>query len=151
MLDSHAEAIGQVVNRLLEGSVVKCYEPPALVADEVVMVLAARMRALEPRLAGPHRHALDQAMVDEQIQHPVDARAPCRLARRPQRVLDLHRAQRAWLASEQFDDSLTRATALEARASQHRLDVVAPHRSVCHGRRGCHIRDSLPAAPARRE
>ena len=63
---------------------------------------------------------------------------------RPQRVLDLHRAQRARLSGEQFDDSLPSAAALEARPSQHHLDVVAPDRSVCHSRRGCHIRDSYP-------
>ena len=101
-------------------------QPAALIAHQVVMVLAARVGALEPRLPVPDRHALDQAVLDQQLEHPVDAGAAGRRARGPQRVLDLDRAQRARLVGQQVDDPLARAPVLEARPSQHLVNVLAP-------------------------
>lgn len=45
---------------------------------------------------------------------------------RPQRVLDLHRAQRARLAREEIDDPLTGATATQARARKYGMCVLRP-------------------------
>ena len=43
-----------------------------------------------------------------------------------ERVLDLDRAQSTRLLAEQVDDPLASAAALEARAGQDRVDVLAP-------------------------
>ena len=55
----------------------------------MVVVLAARMRPLEPCQPVPYRHALDQTVVDQQVEHPVDAGAAGGLSRIAERVLDL--------------------------------------------------------------
>ena len=85
------------------------------------MVLAARVAALEPRLPVADRDALDEPVLDEQLEHPVDARAPGRRPGGAELVLDLDRAQRARLARQQVDHPLARAAALEpARARARR-------------------------------
>jgi len=65
VLDPHTEPLGQVVDRALERRIVERDELPALVADEMVVVLAVGLRALEPGLAVADGHALDEAVVNQ--------------------------------------------------------------------------------------
>ena len=48
----------------------------AAVADQVVMMVAAGMSRLEPRDRVADVHALDEALVGEKVEDPVDARDP---------------------------------------------------------------------------
>ena len=98
-VDAHAEPLRQTVDRPLEPRIVERDEPAALLAEEMVVVLAAGLRALEPRLPVADVDPLDEPVLDEQVEHAVDAGAAGRAAVGAQRVLDLDRAQRARLGS----------------------------------------------------
>src|SRR5437764_15483757 len=93
----------------------------------MVVMLAG---ALESGLTVTDLDPLDETMLREQLQRPVDAR-PCRRATAGlQRVLDLNCAERTRLSGEQPDHSLARAPALEPGAGQCRVHVLCPvHRS----------------------
>jgi hypothetical protein len=114
VLDAYTEPLGQVVDRALERGIIERHELPALLADEVVVMLPARLGALEPRQALADRHALDESVVDEQLEHAVNARATRRLAPSTERVLDLDGAQSARLTGQKVDDPFARSAAFEA-------------------------------------
>jgi hypothetical protein len=124
---AHPEARREPLNRQLERRVIERNEPSAALAYQVVMVLSARMLALEPRLSISHLDPLDQAVLDQQIEHTVDAGAAGRAPGRAKLVLDLHGAQCARLRREQRYHSLTGAAALEAGAGKHGAYVLGPH------------------------
>ena len=125
-VDADAEALREAMDRALESRIVERHETPALLADQVMVVLTARLRALEPRLPVPHLHSLHQTVLDQQVEHPVDAGATDRLRLGPQRVFYLHRAERAGFLRKQLDHSLARAPALESRARELGVNVLAP-------------------------
>ena len=66
--DRVAGAALDLVERALELVVLERLHAPAVRADEVVMVLAARMRGLEAGDAGPEVDALEQALLGEQLE-----------------------------------------------------------------------------------
>lgn len=126
MLDSDSEALGDPVYLALQPRIVERNELAALLADQVVMVLPARVDRLEAGLTLADRHALDQSVLDEQLQHAIDARAAYRRALGAQLVLDLHGAEGAGLARQQFDDPLPCPTALMPGAGENRVHVLGP-------------------------
>lgn len=111
-LDPDAEPIGEPADRAFETRIVERDEASALLADQVVMMGAVGVSPLEPGLPVTDLDALDEAVLREQLQHPVDARATGRAPVRPQRALDLDRTQRARLAREQLDHPFARPSAL---------------------------------------
>ena len=60
--------------RALELVVGEGFDLAAIVADEVVMVLAARVDRLEARRSGADVDSLDEAVLAELLENPVDAR-----------------------------------------------------------------------------
>ncbi len=125
-VDAHAEPLGQIGNCALEPGVVERDEPAAVLADEVVVVVSVRQHALEPRLPVPDRDPLDESMLDQQVEHSVDARPPWRSPLRTQRVLDLDDAQRTPLRREQRDHPVTRPAAPPTGRREDRVNVLAP-------------------------
>lgn len=127
-LDLDAEALRELIDRALEAGVVECNQAAALLADQMMVVGAVRMAALEPGLPITHGEALDEAVLDEQLQDAIDACAAGRATARAQRVLDLDRAERARLRREQLDHPVARSAVLQPRAREHAVNVVAPVR-----------------------
>jgi hypothetical protein len=112
VLDAYAETCGDAVDRPLEARVVEGHEPTALVADEVMVVLATGVDRLEPGLALVDSHPLDETVLDQQIEDAVDAGAGYGRPLGPKRVLNFDCAERTRLAGKQLDDPLSRPTAL---------------------------------------
>ena len=131
MLHPDAQALRDAVYLAFESGIVEGDELAASLADQVVMVLSAGVDRLEAGLSRPDDHALDQPVLDEQLEHPIDARAAHRGSLGAQLVLDLHGAERARLAGQQLDDPLARAPALVPCAGQHSMHVLTPCR--CFG------------------
>ncbi len=126
VLDVHVETCGEAVDCALEAGVVECDELAASVAEQVVVMVAVGVDALEAGVSLVDREALDEAVLDEQVEHAVDTRAADRLSLGAQRVLDLDCGERARLAGEQVDDPRPRAAALVAGAGKDALRVLAP-------------------------
>ena len=106
-LERHAPA--ELVDRLLELLVGERHEPPAAVADEmvVVAVLAAARLVAHHALAG--LDSLHELEALELVQDPVDAGARHAAVGVAQGVLDVERRQRAMLAVEQLEHALRAA------------------------------------------
>ena len=88
----------------LELVVRECLDLAAVVADEVVVMLAAGVDRLEARCAGADVDALDEAVLAQLLEDAVDAGDPDAAAFRAQLVEDLLRGQAAVLAPQQLDD-----------------------------------------------
>ena len=69
-----AGAFLDLVDRTLEPLVRERLDLPAIVADEVVMMLAARLPCFETRAARAGVDPLDELVLDEQVEHAIDAR-----------------------------------------------------------------------------
>ena len=117
-------------------------EPPARVAHEVVVVLAARMSPLEPGQPVTYRYALDQSVLDKQVEHPVNARAAggfpaARSASSISTALSAHgsRAKRSMIRR--------RAPPCLSPARPNTSSTCSVHAFIS--------RDSLAAAPAKQE
>ena len=63
-----------IVDRALECLVGERLDLAAVVADQMVMMLAARVARLEPRAPRAGVDPLDEPSLDEQVEQPVDAR-----------------------------------------------------------------------------
>jgi hypothetical protein len=109
----------------------------AVVADEVVVVLAARVDRLEACGAGADVDALDEAVLAQLLENAVNAGDPDAAAFRAQLVEDLLRGQAAVLAPEQLDHRAAGAAVSVALCLQRRNRRLGPRarrgRSV-HGR-----------------
>ena len=75
-VDREVHPVGQPLDGALERAVLEGGYATAAVADEVVMVLAARQRRLEPRYSLTHVEALHEAEVREQLECAIDAGQP---------------------------------------------------------------------------
>jgi zinc/manganese transport system substrate-binding protein len=128
--DAHAEAIGQVVDRLLEAGIVEGDEPAALLTEQVMVVLAPWLRPFKPGLPLPELDALDQSVLDEELEHAVNARPAGGSALLAQGGFDLLRAEGARLLGQQLDHPLTRPTPLEAGARERGVHLLGPGRGV---------------------
>ena len=78
---------------------------PAVVADEVMVVLDRPSDGLEPRDAVAEVDPLHEPLVGEDLEHAVDARQANALAARAERPVDLLRADAALLSVEVVDDA----------------------------------------------
>ena len=76
----------------------------AIVADEVVVMLAAGVHRLEARGAGADVDALDESVLAQLLEDAVDAGNPDAAALRAQLVEDFLGGQAAVLSPEQLDD-----------------------------------------------
>lgn len=80
----------------------------AVVADQVVVMLAASVDRLEARGAGADVDALDEAVLAQLLEDPVDARDPDAAAFGAKVVEDFLGGEAAVLAAEQLDDGAPR-------------------------------------------
>ncbi len=127
-----AAGAGDLLQRLLEAGVVEHLDAPALVAHEVVVVLAARKRGLEAGHAAAEIHAVHETELRQPLEDAVHARDPHLLALRAQAVEELLGRDAAVLALELGDDRLAGAARPRAGAAELRADVLAPGRCARH-------------------
>ena len=93
----------------LELIVCECLDFAAVVADEVVVMLAAGVDRLETRRAGADVDALDEAVLAQLLEDAIDARDPDAATFRAKLVEDLLGREAAVLATEQLDHSASSA------------------------------------------
>lgn len=115
-----------LVDRALELLVGEGLDPAAGVAHEVVVVLTALVPRLEARAPGARVDALDEALVDEQVEHAVDARDADGPAGLSQAVVHLLRRQAALLLGEETDHRVARSAASMAGGAKDVVCVLGP-------------------------
>src|SRR5581483_4240416 len=128
----------------------------AVAADEVVMVLAARLERLVARDAGAEVDALQQALLRQQVEDAVDARDPDRPSLVPELVEDLLCRQAAVLAPEQLDDRPPGDAVAIAAAAERVERALGPVHgqmipALTYGERGARNRRTPPRASVARE
>ncbi len=99
-LDAVPQAASDAIERPLQAAVCERLDLAAVVAHQVVMVLAARQQRLVARCIG-ELEPLHELEPDELVERAVDAGQPDPAVLRAQRIEDLVRAQAALLASEE--------------------------------------------------
>ena len=115
-----------LLERVLETGVVEHLDAPALVAHEVVVVLAARERGLEARHSAAEVDAVHEAELREPLEHAVDAGDADLAPVRTQAVEELLCGHAAVLLLEVGDDRFARPARPGARAAQLLADVITP-------------------------
>lgn len=124
VMQAKAQPPRETVDRAFQVGIVKRNQPPAAIAHEMVMMIAARVHALVARRAVSDLETIDQPPFTEQFKDPVDTRSADPLVAAAQLVLDLKRRQGAPLPGEQIDDRVTRPPALVPSLAQHRPCVL---------------------------
>src|SRR4051812_32011476 len=122
----------ELVERALERRVLEWHDPLALVADHVVVMLAARCHRFVAALALAGVEALHELQVVQGLERSVDARDPDRATLVAQRLVDLLRASCAVLAAEVLDDRVACAAAAEAAVPEHTARVDGPGAFLRH-------------------
>ena len=126
LVDRELEPLRERGDGLLEPVVGELSDAPAAIADDVVMVLAARVRSLVARGAVSHVQAVHEAEAVEHLERAVDAGDSHPRLAGAQLVGDLLRGRAAVLPSQRSDDARARSTRPEALALERRVSVRAP-------------------------
>jgi zinc transport system substrate-binding protein len=119
-------AVGDALDRRLERRVLERLDLPAVVAHEVVMVVAAGVGGLEARDTFAEVDALDEPESVQALERSVDARDSDARAPSPRPVVQLVRREAAVLLAEDLHDDLPRASAAPARLSKSKECSVGP-------------------------
>ena len=122
--------VGDSLDRRLERGVFERLDLPAVVADEMVMMIAAGVGRLEARDSVSEVDSLDETQVGHAVERAVDARNPDPSAARADAIVDLVRREAAVLLAEELDDDAASASASTARLSQPEECGVRPGRHV---------------------
>jgi hypothetical protein len=99
-----AASIADARDRPLECRVLERLDLPAVVADEMVVMVALSVRGLEARHAVAEVDSLEKAELVEAFEGAVHARDPDLGTLGANAVVDLLRRQAAALASQEIDD-----------------------------------------------
>ena len=118
------------VDRSLKVRIIERHQPPARIADEMVVMLATRIDELVPRGTVAELKSVDQPALAEQLKDAVDTRPSDPLLLAAQQIIEFKRGQRALLAGEQIDQRVTRATLLMPSLIEHHPRVLCPLRPV---------------------
>lgn len=124
--DDVAVPVGDARDRRLEGTVLERLDPAAVVADEVVVMVAAGMRGLEPRDTVTEVDALHEPELIEPFEGAVHACEPDPAAAAPHPLVNLLRGETALLPPEELDDDAAGTAAPAARCSQARQRTLDP-------------------------
>ena len=109
--DRIAAAPLDVPQGALETLVGERLDPTAVVADDVVVVLACIAHGLEARDAVPKVDPLHEPLLGEHLEDAVDARQPDTLPASDQLAVELLRANAAVLSFEELDHEPSRRAA----------------------------------------
>lgn len=132
-LDAVAQVASDPIERPLQTAVRERLDLAAVIAHEVVMVLAARQQRLVTRCVG-ELEPLDELQPDELVERAVHAGQPDPAVLRAQRIENLVRAQAALLTSEERDHELPRSAGASTRAGERcaRVGFPSSHRAVVY-------------------
>ena len=125
-VDGEANAFGDTVEGNLEPLVGEGLHPPAVVADDVVVVLAVRSPGLEARRPGSEIDPLDEPHLHEHVERAVDAREADGPTGGAGAVEHFLRRQAARFGTEETDHRSARAAAAEALLPQRLVRVGDP-------------------------
>jgi hypothetical protein len=115
-----------VVDRPLERFVGEGLDLAAVVAHQVVVMLAALVARLVSGAAGAGVDALDEPVVHEEVEHAVDARDADGPSGGAQAVVQLLCRQAALLSGEELDHRMTRTAPPVAGLTQDASCVLCP-------------------------
>lgn len=116
--DRVAVADGDAFDHRLERCILEGLDLAAVVAHEVVVVIAARANRLEAGDAVPELDPLDELELRQPLESPVHARDPDADAARAEPLVDLLRREAAVLGAEVLDDLTTCAAGSPARGTK---------------------------------
>ena len=125
-VDVVAQPAGGARDRALERGIGERLDLAAVLADHVVVMVAARRGGLEAGDPVADVDALDETEVREHLEHAVDRGDPHRAVARTQVVVDLLRARTAVLLRHQVEDGGAGAAGTEAGLAQRDVGVLAP-------------------------
>jgi zinc transport system substrate-binding protein len=117
---------GDAFDRGLEALVREGLDLAAVVAHEVVVMIAVDMGRLETRHAVAQVDPLDESECVHSLERPVDARDPDLPATSPERLVDLLCREAAVLLAEELDDQPPRAPAATARVTEATQGHIGP-------------------------
>jgi len=124
--DLVAAATCDPLERLLESGVLERLHLAAVVADEVVVMVAARVDALEAGDPIAEVDALHEAELVETVERAVHTRNPDFRSLRTRAVVDLLGGETAVLAAEQLDDDAAGAAAAPAFGAHPIEHMIGP-------------------------
>lgn len=131
LLDPECRRPGDVLDHALEAIVAERLDPSAVRADQVMVVIAARLSRLVVRPARAQFEPVHEPELGESLQRPVDAGDPGSAATTPHAVVDLLDREAAALVRQRVDHRRTGAARLETGFAQHGLRVLTPgHRKM---------------------
>ncbi len=125
-VDDVPELTGQAVERVLEALVLEGDDLAAVLADEVMVVLAVRVGGLVAGDAAADVDALHELRRREQVEDAVDARDSDATPRAPELVEDLLGGEAAVLAGQELDDGRSRPTGSVSRPRELGGGVLGP-------------------------
>jgi len=128
--DDVAMPAGYPLDRRLERCILERLDLAAVVADEVVVMVAPGVGGLEASDTVAQVDALEEAELVEPVERPVDARDADPHAAVPEPLVDLQRGEAAVLAVEVGDDLPPRSAASPTRLAElreRRLGPPFPH------------------------
>ena len=117
-VDGEANAFGDTVEGNLEPLVGEGLHPPAVVADDVVVVLAVRSPGLEARRPGSEIDPLDEPHLHEHVERAVDAGEADGPTGGASAVEHFLRRQAARFGTEETDHRSARAATAETPLAQ---------------------------------
>ena len=131
-IDVVAQAAGGARDRALERGIGKRLDLAAVLADDVMVVIAARRRGLEAGDPVADVDALDETELCEHLEHAVDRCDSHRPAVGTKACVNLLCARAAILAGHQVENGGARPAGTEACLAQGVLGVLAPGADGCH-------------------
>jgi hypothetical protein len=126
--DGVADVVFDLAEDAFELGVAEGFDAAAVVADDVVVVLAALVAGFVADVTAAYVDALREAVLDEEVEDAVHACDPDTLPFCAQPVEDLHRCEAAGLAAEQLDDREASSASSEAFRVQAGDGVFGPVR-----------------------
>jgi hypothetical protein len=125
--DVVAPATGDALERGLERRIRELLDLSALAADEMVVMVAARVGGLVARDAVTEVNPLDEPEGVKALEGAIDARDTHPSAARTHAVVDLLGREAAVLAAEELDDLAPCSATAAARLSQEYERALGPH------------------------
>ena len=129
LVDSKRGRSGDIVEHMLETVVAERLDLAAVAADEVMVVIAARLRRLVVGAAGAQLEPVNEPQLRERLERAVDARDADARTTHPHEVVNLLHGEAALLLSERVDHRRARPARLEAGLTKKRLRMLGPPHS----------------------
>jgi hypothetical protein len=132
LADLVLEPSSEPLDRLFEPLVLERGDLPAVLADEVMVMLSAGLLGFVAG-GGADVDAADQVQLPEQLERPVDARDPDRATAGSHVVENLLRGEATGLTVEYLEDGCPRTSAAVAGALELAPRMVEPAGSLSSG------------------